>query len=71
MVYRDDTSTTDTRILTALARGPLTQAQIDQRLGFARYGSKYALARLLAKGAIAKEASDQLVGRTQFRAVKA
>ncbi len=64
-------ATTDRRVLTALSRGPLTQQQIDQQLGFAKYGAKASLARLIACGLVVKEPSEELASRQQYRKVRA
>jgi len=69
--FRATAATTDDRVLQALSRGPLTTAQLASRLGFSRYGLQPSLERLTARGAVVRESADGLVGRVQFRAVRA
>lgn len=60
---------TDARVLQALALGPLTEAQINQRLGLSRYGSARALRILLSAGRVVTEPFEGSAKRHQYRVV--
>ena len=61
---------TDTLILAALARGPLTPTQIDARVGLCRGGCWPALRLLVAGGQVVPEPFEGSAKYKQYRAVR-
>lgn len=59
----------DDRIVMLLRRGPLTEAQIDARIGLTRQGSRAALRVLLATGQVVAEPYEGSPTRKHYRAV--
>ncbi|MEO8483085.1 MAG: hypothetical protein ABI634_12800 [Acidobacteriota bacterium] len=62
---------TDTMILQALLRGPLTAVQLEKRLGLCRQCARPALRVLLATGKVIAEPFEGSPVRKQYRAVRA